>query len=1018
MTPERWQQVREVLQGAMQLEPVQRLAYLEQHCSNDPSLRRDVDSILAVEHELGASFLESPAIAHVIPDQNTAASANWKPGMKLGPYEIQSLLGAGGMGEVYRARDTRLDRTVALKVLPALLSSDPARKQRLEREARAIAALQHPNICTLHDVGQQQGVDYLVMEYLEGETLAERLTKGPLPLKQILRFGVEITDALDAAHRRGIVHRDLKPGNIFLTTHGECKVLDFGLAKLDESHDEQEAMSTLTATEASEKTLTTPGLVIGTVAYMSPEQIRGALLDARTDIFSFGLVLYEMAAGQRAFTGETEAILHDVIQYRDPKPVREINPELAPEVESIISKALEKDRERRYQSAAEMSAELKALANRPGESEIGRLRIRGRWQWLASAALICVLLVAGGLYWHSRRAPKATEQDTIVIADFENRTGDPVFDDTLNQALSAQLSQSPFLNLLPNLTDRGVLKELKLSANEPLTEEVAREVCQHAGSKGVVTGSLGALGNKYMLGLKIKDCYTGNILAEAQEQAEGKEAVLKALDEAATSIRKQIGEPLSSVQKYSVPLAEATTSSLEAWKAYSMGETTRYKKGGTAGLPLFLRAVEIDPNFAKAYSAISVAYGDDNKTELSQEYARKAYELRDKVSERDRFAIDAIYYEHATGDLEKAAHTYELWGRNYPKDPSPYVNLGNIYGELGCPEKKLAASREAVRLDPNEDLGYVNLATAYLDLNRLDDLEEVYKQGHQHTGWYADLDRDAYLSAFLKGDTRQMAQITAAIMGNPGWKEWLLPVQGDTEGWYGRLKKARALTEQSIDLLQHEDDDEEAAAYQVAAALREAAAGNRQLARGNAIRALKMSQAHDIKQVAALVLAQSGDIAAAEKLAYEVDKARPLDTLVQRYWLPTIRAAIALERKNPNGAIALLNGMGAIELGDTDGVYLCPVYVRGEAYLALYDGKSAAAEFQKFIDHYGLVGNFPWGALARLGMARGYALEAETDPVVRGKARAAYENFLTLWKDADPDIPILKKAKAEYAKLQ
>jgi tetratricopeptide (TPR) repeat protein len=345
-------------------------------------------------------------------------------------------------------------------------------------------------------------------------------------------------------------------------------------------------------------------------------------------------------------------------------------------------------------------------------------------------------------------------------------------------------------------------------------------------------------------------------------------------------------------------------------------------------------------------------------------------------------------------------------------------NLGNIYGELGYPEKSLAASREAVRLDPNEDLGYINLAAAYLHLNRLDDVEEVYKQGHQHSGWYAKLDYDQYLSAFLKGDARQMAQITAAIMGKPGGKEWLLPIQADTEGWYGKLKKARALTEQSIDLLLR-DDAFEAATYEAAAALREAAAGNRQLARGNAIRALKMSQAHGIKQMAALALAQSGDVAAAEKLAYEVDKERPLDTLVQRYWLPTIRAAIALERKNPNGAIELLNGMGAIELGDTElDVYLCPVYVRGEAYLALHDGKSASAEFQKFIDHYGLVGNFPWGALARLGMARGYALEAETDPAARGKARAAYENFLTLWKDADPDVPIYKQAKAEYAKLQ
>jgi serine/threonine protein kinase/tetratricopeptide (TPR) repeat protein len=991
-------------------------------------------------------------------------------GRTVSHYLVEEKLGDGGMGVVYKALDAKLGRRVALKFLPDALAPNPVALERFEREARAASALDHPNICPIYEFGEHEGQPFIVMQFLEGKTLREwiagrsagapsavdwasrsspdeqergqdALTTAderpaplpPLQIHELLDVAIQIADGLDAAHQKGIIHRDIKPSNIFVTEKNTVKILDFGVAKIlevSEPHtgDAATASGDIPALSAAHtgkqpvalhESLTRAGTKLGTAGYMSPEQIRGESLDARTDIFSFGLVLYEMATGERAFTGETEAILHDAIQCSDPKPVRESNPELPPEVESIISKALEKDRESRYQSAADVSAELKALTGRPGKSDSGRYRIRTRWTWVASTALVCVLLVAVGLYWRSRRPPKLTEQDTIVIADLENGAGDPVFDDTLNQALSAQLSQSPFVNLLPDRKVRGVLKELKRSANEPLTEEVAREVCQHAGSKGVASISLGTIDNKYILGLKVKDCNVGNILAEAQEQAENKEGVLKALDEAAIGVRKQMGEPLSSVQKYAVPLAEATTSSLEAWKAYSMGKTMGYKKGGTAGLPLFLRAVEIDPNFAKAYAAVSIAYGDDNRTELSQQYARKAYELRDKASERDRFAIEATYYYLATGDLEKAAHTNELWGRNYPKDPAPHLHLGNIYGELGYPEKELAASRETVRLDPNEDLGYTNLARAYRNLNRLDDLEEVYKQGHQQTGWYADLYNDAYLAAFLKGDKRQMAQITADIMSKPGWKEWLLPVQANTEGWYGRLKKARALTEQAIDLEQHDGDDEEAAMDQLASALREAAAGNRQLARGNATRALKMSQAHEIKQVAALALAQSGDIAAAEKLAYELDKARPLDTLVQRYWLPTIRAAIALERKNPNGAIELLNGMGAIELGDTgDEFNLCPVYVRGEAYLALHDGKSAAAEFQKFIDHYGLVGNFPWGALARLGMARGYALQVETDPAARGKARAAYENFLTLWKDADPDIPIYKQAKAEYAKLQ
>jgi serine/threonine protein kinase/tetratricopeptide (TPR) repeat protein len=1079
MTSDDWKRVKELFHAVLDREPSQREAFLAQNCV-DHQTREQVGRLVRNYEEAG-NFLDEPAFsrsgqgpalklaAKVLarepgPPQKPGVNNTSVIGRTVSHYFVEEKLGDGGMGVVYKALDARLGRRVALKFLPDALAPDPVALERFEREARAASALDHSNICPIYEFGEHEGQPFIVMQLLEGQTLREwiagravdwasrssvaeqergqdALTTAderpallpPLQIHELLDVAIQIADGLDAAHQKGIIHRDIKPANIFVTEKNTAKILDFGVAKILEVSEAHARAATAASggnpassaahtgeqPGALHETLTRAGTKLGTVGYMSPEQIRGESLDARTDIFSFGLVLYEMATGQRAFTGETEAILHDAIQYRDPKPVREINPEVAPEVESIISKALEKDRERRYQSAAEMRAELKALAGRPGKSDSGRSRIRARWKWLASTGLVCVLLVADGLYWRSRRAPKLTEQDTIVIADLENKTGDPVFDETLKQALSAQLWQSPFVNLLPNRKVRGVLNELKRSADEPLTGEVAREVCQHTGSKGVVSISLGTINNKYILGLKVKDCNTGNILAEAEEQAEGKEAVLKALDEAAIDVRKQMGEPLSSVQRYAVPLAEATTSSLEAWKAYSMGKTMGYNKGGTAGLPLFLRAVEIDPNFAKAYSAISVAYGDDNKTELSHEYARKAYELRDKASERDRFTIEATYYYLATGDLDKAAHTNELWGRNYPKDPTPYVNLGNIYGELGYPEKKLAASREAVRLDPNEDLGYTNLATAYLDLNRLDDLEEVYKQGHQQTGWYADLDRDAYLSAFLTGDTKQMAQITAAIMGKPGWKEWLLPVQADTEGWYGRLKKARALTEQAIDLEQRDDDDEVAAVDQLAAALREAAGGNRQLARGNAIRALKMSQAHDIKQVAALALAQSGDIAAAEELAYEVDKERPLDTLAQRYWLPTIRAAIALERKNPNGAIELLNGMGVIELGDTEvDVYLCPVYVRGEAYLALHDGKSAAAEFQKFIDHYGLVGNFPWGALARLGMARAYALEADADPAVRGKARAAYENFLTLWKDADPDIPILKQAKAEYAKLQ
>jgi tetratricopeptide (TPR) repeat protein len=480
-------------------------------------------------------------------------------------------------------------------------------------------------------------------------------------------------------------------------------------------------------------------------------------------------------------------------------------------------------------------------------------------------------------------------------------------------------------------------------------------------------------------------------------------------------LRGKLGESLSSVQKYETPVEEATTPSLEALKAYSLGVKTAYAKGDTPALPFFKRAVELDPNFAMAYTMIANAYRMLNEVGRGAENARTAYDLREKVSERERFTIEGNYYLAATGELEKAAQTYELWQQTYPRDAAPYVRLGVISAFLGNVEKALEQFREALRLEPNIGYSYLDVGWAYTTLSRLDEAEAVYKQAEERKLESEMLLHNRYYLAFLKGDAAQMTQLLSAAMGKPGYEDLLLATQADTEGWHGKLKVAHELTGRAMDSAQHHDAKESAAAYQAAAALREVESGNREEARAEANAALKLAPNRIVRVMAALALARAGDTAGAERLAAELDTGFPLDTQVQRYWLPTIRAGVALERQDPNRAIELLKAARMVELGLTTNleILMCPVYLRGEAYLMLHDGNRAAAEFQKFIDHRGLVRNFPWGALARLGLARAYAMQGDT-----AKARAAYQDFLTLWKDADPDIPILKEAKAEYAKLK
>ncbi|HEY1471405.1 MAG TPA: protein kinase [Candidatus Acidoferrum sp.] len=931
------------------------------------------------------------------------------------------LLGGGGMGVVYKAEDTRLHRSVVLKFLTAERLDNSAAPERFRREAQAASALNHPNICTIYDIGEQDGRQFIAMEFLDGETLKRRISGKPLPFDEMLELAIQIADALQAAHAQGIIHRDVKPTNLFVTKQGIAKVLDFGLAKVVPAGWSGAASEMPTVTG---EPLSSPGSTMGTIPYMSPEQARGEELDARTDLFSFGAVLYEMATGKMVFSGPSAAVVHDGILNRTPVPASQINQALPPKLDEIIGKALEKDRKLRYHSATDIRTDLQRLkrdtesAQLPAVSSavavVGQQRGM-QWKVIVPAAIAIMALAAGG-YVFFHRTPKLTDKDTIVLSDFDNKTGDTVFDDTLRQGLSIQLEQSPFLSIISDQQIRQALQMMGEKPDAKLTPEIARELCQRTASAAVLDGSIAQIGTQYLLTLKAVNCVSGKSLASTEVQANDKNRVLDALGKTASEIRNRLGESLSTVQKFDTPLEQATTPSLEGLKAYSLGMRTWEGKGDSEAIPFFKRAVELDPNFALAYLALGTNYFNLAQTSLANANLNKAFELRDRVSERERDRITADYYAIAAGDEEKAIRAYELWAKSYPRDDLAPLDLGNEYMLLGQWERALSETQESLRLERNDVVAYINLGQIYLALNDLDEANATFQHALEHKLDAGILRLMMYYLAFLRGDAEEMKRQVGWAAGRPGSEDLLFSAQSDTEAYYGHMKKARDFSRRAVESALRAGAKETAATWQADAALREAEIGNSEQARRATAAVLTMSSGSGVHNFAALALARLGDAARAGTTAKDLAKSNPANTLLNYYWLTTIRAAIELGHNDPAKAVELLQPAGAYEMGYSAPFLfgtMYPAYVRGEAYLALHQGSQAAAEYQKILEHRGIVLNCLNGALAQLGLARAYAMQGDTV-----KAKAAYQDFLTLWKDADLDIPILIAAKAEYAKLQ